>query len=313
MLRWRLILGFAFIAIGAGLSYLDAEAGRPGIYLGAVAVAITWLCAGELLAMFQARQFTPSHTAFYAGALLPVIFSCVPIIFHKITYNYTMGAHGWLAVGLIAGLAVAFFSEMWRFDGSSGRAMVDVAATAFAVLYIGGCMGALVQLRLVRAPNNIDGFIGLQPLLIFIVTVKLSDICQYIVGRTLGRHKLAPKLSPGKTWEGAVGGIALACTIVSFIVLLRHFGWDLITAKSWVVMLTFTGSVAIAGLLGDLAESLLKRDAGFKDSSSWMPGFGGMLDLMDSLLLAAPMAYLWFVNGFLDFNLAVNPLQIIPT
>jgi phosphatidate cytidylyltransferase len=312
VLRWRLILGFTFIAVGAGLFYLDAQAGRPGSYVGAVALAVTWLCAGELLAMFRAKGLEPAPAAFYAGALLPVLFSCVPIIFHKVTYNYTMGAHGWLAVGLIAGLAVAFVSEMRRFDGSR-PAMIDVAVTAFAVLYLGGCMGALVQLRLVRAPNNIGGFIGLQPLLILIITVKLSDICQYAVGRTIGRHKLAPKLSPGKTWEGAVGGIALAGTIVSLTVLLQHFGWALLTLRSVVLMLAFTGSVAIAGLLGDLSESLLKRDAGVKDSSAWMPGFGGVLDMMDSLLLAAPMAYLWFVNGFLDFSLAADPLQLIPT
>jgi phosphatidate cytidylyltransferase len=304
VLRWRLILGALLIAALAALCWLDAQAAKPGVFLGPVAVLAAWLCAGELLAMFRARGFEPSTGAFYSGALLPVLFSCVPILVHKITYNYTMGAHGWLAVGLIAGLAAAFFGEMRRFEGA-GRSMINVAVVAFAVLYIGGCIGALVQLRLVRAPNQIEGFVGLQPLLVLIVTVKLSDICQYAVGRTLGRHKLAPKLSPGKTWEGAVGGIGLACAIVSLSILLRHFGWELLEWRSIAVMMTFTSSMAVAGLFGDLAESLLKRDAGVKDSSAWMPGFGGVLDLMDSLLLSAPVAYLWFVNGFLD----ISPLK----
>jgi phosphatidate cytidylyltransferase len=303
VLRWRLSLGAALIGTLALLSWLDATSSMPGIYLGLLAIAAGFLCTGELRAMFRARGVEPSKTGFYLAAMLPVLFCCVPILFFKIVYNYTMGAHGWLAVGLIAGLATAFLAEMARFDGS-GRSMANVSATAFAVLYIGGCLGAIVQLRLVRAPLQIHGFIGLQPLLVFLVTVKLSDTCQYFVGRAFGQRKLSPKLSPGKTWEGAIGGIGFACLIVSLTIGLRHFGWELLTWQSMAMLMAFTLSIAIAGLIGDLSESMLKRDAGMKDSSTWLPGFGGVLDLMDSLLLAAPMAYLWFVNGFLDFPLA---------
>jgi phosphatidate cytidylyltransferase len=302
VLRWRLILGTVFVAALVGLCWLDAHASKPGMYLGALAIAATWFCAGELLAMFRARGFAPSTAAFYAAALLPVLFSCVPILILKITFNYTMGAHGWLAVGLAAGLATTFLGEMRRFDGAGGS-LENVAVTALAALYLGGCIGTMVQLRLVRAPAEIGGWRGLMPLVTLIGTVKLSDICQYAVGRTLGRHKLAPKLSPGKTWEGAVGGIGLACVIVSLVIGTRLFGWAHFEWKSLAVLLAFTASIAVAGLIGDLSESMLKRDAGVKDSSAWLPGFGGVLDLMDSLLLAAPMAYLWFVNGFLDYNL----------
>ncbi len=291
------------IAAGAGLCWLDARGPHPGIYLGVLAIVLAWLCAGELLAMFRARGFNPSPTSFYAAAVLPVALSCVPILFFKITVNDTMGTHGWLSIGIAAGLATALFSEMRRFD-APGQSVLNLALKTFAVVYLGGCLGTLVQLRLVRAPLEIGGFRGLQPLLLCLATVKLSDICQYAVGRTLGRHKLAPKLSPGKTWEGAVGGIALACAIVSLAINLRLFGWKEMPWQSLAVLAAFTGSVAIAGLFGDLAESLLKRDAGVKDSSAWMPGFGGVLDLLDSVLLAGPVAYLWFVNGFLDFKLA---------
>jgi phosphatidate cytidylyltransferase len=303
VLRWRLILGVVLIAAGAGLCWLDAGGPRSGIYLGALAVVLAWLCAGELLAIFRARGFNPSPKSLYAAAILPVAFSCVPIVFFKITFNYTMGAHGWLSIGMAAGLATVLFSEMRRFE-TPGQSILNVALKTFAVVYLGGCLGTLVQLRIVRAPLPIEGLRGLQPLLLCLATVKLSDICQYAVGRTLGQHKLAPKLSPGKTWEGAVGGIALACAIVSLAINLRLFGWNEMPWQSLAVMAAFTGSVAVAGLFGDLAESLLKRDAGVKDSSSWMPGFGGVLDLLDSVLLAGPVAYLWFVNGFLDFELA---------
>jgi phosphatidate cytidylyltransferase len=301
VLRWRLTLGAVIIAALAGLCWLDARAAKPGIFLGPLALIAAWLCAGELLAMLRARGFEPVAWAFYSAALLPVAFSCVPILFFEITNNYTMGVHGWLAIGLVAGLAVSFFAEMLRFQ-EPGRASINVAATAFAVLYLGGCLGTIVQIRLARAPLPIGGLRGLLPLLAFIVTVKLSDICQYAFGRLFGRHKLAPRLSPGKTWEGAVGGIALTSVIVSTAIALRVYGWEQLQWQFLIPPILFTLSVAVAGLFGDLAESLLKRDAGFKDSSSWMPGFGGVLDLMDSLLLSAPVAYLWFANGFLDID-----------
>jgi phosphatidate cytidylyltransferase len=231
--------------------------------------------------------------------MVPVAFSCVPIVFPNIMWNLTLGAYGWLALGLLAGLAIAFLSEMRQFD-SQGHSLTNIAVTSFAALYLGGCVGSMVQLRIVRAPASIDGWDGLFPLLLLIATVKLSDIGQYAVGRTIGRTKLAPRISPGKTWEGAIGGIGLACVVVSLAVGSRVFGWANLSWQSIGVLMAFTASVAVAGLIGDLSESMLKRAAGFKDSSTWMPGFGGVLDLLDSLLLSAPVAYLWFVNGFLD-------------
>lgn len=303
VLRWRLILGVTFIAGLLGLCWLDAHALRPGLWLGGLAIAAACLCAGELLAMLRARGLAPWTPAFYASAILPVAFSCVPILFPNIMWNLTLGAYGWLALGLLAGLATALLSEMRRFDGQ-GNSLTNIAVTAFAALYLGGCVGSMVQLRIVRAPASVAGWEGLFPLLLLIATVKLSDIGQYAVGRTIGRHKLAPRISPGKTWEGAVGGIALACVVISAAVGSRLFGWANLSWLSLGVLMAFTASVAVAGLIGDLSESMLKRAAGFKDSSTWMPGFGGVLDLVDSLLLSAPVAYLWFVNGFLDYRIA---------
>jgi phosphatidate cytidylyltransferase len=302
LLRWRLILGVTFVAGLLGLCWLDAYALRPGAWLGALAIAAVCLCAGELLAMMRARGLALSAKVFYAAAILPVAFSCVPVLFPNIMWNLTLGAYGWLTLGVLAGLAMAFVGEMPRFDGQ-GNSLTNIAVTAFAALYLGGCIGSMVQLRIVRAPAKVDGWDGLLPLLLLIATVKLSDIGQYTVGRTIGRTKLAPRISPGKTWEGAVGGIALACLVVSLGVGMRRFGWANLSWSSFGVMMAFTASVAVAGLIGDLSESMLKRAAGFKDSSTWMPGFGGVLDLVDSLLLSAPVAYLWFVNGFLDYKI----------
>jgi phosphatidate cytidylyltransferase len=135
-------------------------------------------------------------------------------------------------------------------------------------------------------------------LLTTIATVKMNDTGAYIAGHAFGRHKMTPKLSPGKTWEGSIGGF-LGSIAAAMFFLGPVAGWLGCeyeqTRAEWLTgVLIYAIVVGTAGVLGDLAVSLLKRDAGVKNSSSWMPGFGGFLDLLDSILLAAPVSYaLW--------------------
>jgi phosphatidate cytidylyltransferase len=132
----------------------------------------------------------------------------------------------------------------------------------------------------------------------FIAVVKVTDIAAYFVGSALGRHKLVPRLSPGKTIEGLIGGVlAAAGTSVvlarlgGIIVPSGVGGWRLGSGEA----LVFGVAMAFAGQLGDLAESLIKRDVAQKDSGRAVPGFGGILDLVDSPLLAAPLAW-WMLH-----------------
>jgi phosphatidate cytidylyltransferase len=119
----------------------------------------------------------------------------------------------------------------------------------------------------------------------------MSDTGQYFVGRALGRHKLAPRVSPGKTWEGVGGGVVFGLIGAGLVF------W--LAGRFHVAsVVTFALALVPAGISGDLAESLIKRDVGVKDSSTWMPGFGGVLDLLDSLLVAAPVAYLFWALGW---------------
>ena len=130
---------------------------------------------------------------------------------------------------------------------------------------------------------------GLAALASWLITVKAGDIGAYTLGRTLGRHKIAPILSPKKTIEGAIGALLFSC-LASW----ATFTWlvpalatgDRPSGPSW-GWLPFGLLLGGVGMLGDLAESLLKRDVGCKDSSRWLPGFGGVLDILDSLLLTA--------------------------
>jgi len=295
VLRWRLIIGTALIAALAGLCWLDVRAARPGVYLVSLAFFVAWFAAGEMLRIFAALGSYPSRGAVFTAALLPVAVSGVPVFWPDIAVNFAIGCLGWLAIGLALGLIVAFAGEMNRYE-SPGKSTACVALTSLAALYVGGCLGTLVQLR-VLSSVNMSSWRALIPLVSLIATVKLSDTCQYFIGRAWGSHKLAPRLSPGKTWEGAIGGVLLATTAASVAIAAYLQGWAGLRPGYLPIVWFFTLSVAVAGILGDLAESLLKRDAGVKDSSDWLPGFGGVLDMLDSILFAAPIAYVWWAVG----------------
>lgn len=293
MLRWRLILGALFIAALVGLCWLDFHATRPGVFLLPLAAVLSLAGAGELLAMFRKRGHTPLPWVVYGGALITVLLAGASVYMPADWSNsVTVGRLGWLAVGLATSFAIAVVAELRRYP-AQGRATSDLGVSCLAILYIGGLMGFMVQLRLLSGgPWGKDGRWGMLAIASLIATVKMSDTGQYWMGRMFGRHKLAPAVSPGKTWEGAVGGVLFA---VGTAWLVFAFSRRSVSAINDVVPITsFAIAVAIAGIVGDLAESMLKRDAGVKDSSAWMPGFGGVLDLLDSLLGAAPVAYIFW-------------------
>ena len=175
-----------------------------------------------------------------------------------------------------------------------GKSLLGAALAIFALVYLGVLISFLPMLRLLHGNEW-----GLVAMLSVIVITKLADTGAYAFGRMFGRNKMTPILSPGKTWEGAAGGIAAAC--------LTSWAWFQF-AGAWLVgsgyiapplwaSLVYGLVLAIAGMIGDLAESLLKRDSGRKDSSTWLPGLGGVLDIIDSLLVAGPCAYLCWVLG----------------
>ena len=169
------------------------------------------------------------------------------------------------------------------------EAIVQMAGTVLATLYLGGLAWFLMALRVKGAPH-VRGSTLL--ILMVLLCVKFTDIGAYFGGRALGRHKLIPWLSPGKTWEGLFFGLLTAAAVGALLARwmdLRR-GYEL----PWWKGAIFGGVIGGIGQLGDLLESLMKRDAEVKDSGSLIPGFGGVLDVIDSPLLAAPFAYLLF-------------------
>lgn len=154
----------------------------------------------------------------------------------------------------------------------------DYAASAFVVIYL-PLMTSFTML-LLRRPD------GAAWVITFVVTVAMIDTSGYLVGRKLGKHKLAPGVSPKKTWEGLVASISAG--VVSSVLLTQLFwGFD------WWIGLVLAGVLLLAAVFGDLAESLIKRDLGVKDMSSLLPGHGGIMDRLDSILPSALITYLF--------------------
>ena len=172
-------------------------------------------------------------------------------------------------------------------DRQTQDAIVRMAGTVLASLYLGGLGWFLMALR-VKHSQQPGGFHGTTwVILTILLCVKFTDIGAYFGGRALGRHKLIPWLSPGKTWEGLFFGLLTAALVgAACAPWIRHVEW-------WKGAL-FGAVIGGIGQLGDLLESLMKRDAEVKDSGTLVPGFGGILDIIDSPLLAAPFAYLVF-------------------
>lgn len=188
-----------------------------------------------------------------------------------------------LAFGLIA-LPLA---SLWR-GGDWGPALADTGTTFFIALFVGVLFGYLIDLRTVRDVAKGDEAGSDLVLLLFFV-VWSSDTAAYFVGTSFGRRPLAPRVSPKKTVEGAVAGVlgALFAAFLASVWFYRR-----LSLIDCVVLGLGLGTI---GLLGDLVESMLKRGAGLKDSASLVPGHGGILDRVDSLLYAGPLLYYYYV------------------
>jgi phosphatidate cytidylyltransferase len=191
----------------------------------------------------------------------------------------------------------AFLVEMVLFHGpraSAGDTVARLALAVWTVGYLGLLPSFLIQLRWPFTPDeeSLGRFheIGILSLALAIFVPKCGDIGAYFTGRFLGRHRMAPVLSPKKTWEGAAGGLAAG---VAATIGINRIGSAPQPLPTLAAEVGFGLSVAAAGMLGDLAESLLKRDCGQKDASQVVPGFGGVLDVVDAIVFAAPVAYAW--------------------
>jgi phosphatidate cytidylyltransferase len=170
------------------------------------------------------------------------------------------------------------------FSRSNTAGLLAISTTLFGLMYVPWL------LNFVQKINFFPGVEGRYYLLYFVLLTKFSDTGAYTVGSLIGRHKMIPRISPGKTWEGFAGAI-LVSTLAS-LVFVHYLGSHMLGMNSYhAVVLGVV--LSVCAVVGDLIESLFKREAGVKDSGHFFPGIGGILDLLDSLLFNAPIMYLY--------------------
>ncbi len=299
MLRWRLLLGTLIIAAMVALCWLDYRAPMPGMYLLPLAMLAAVMGTQEILDLASRAQLHPLRWTVYAGNILLVLGSWLLMLQATIQYGLNLKiledpvVQIGTALGILLALGVSILliviGEMWRYQKPGGN-MANIAAGVFAVIYIGLMLSFAVQMRL---------SCGIGALAAWVIVVKMGDTGAYTVGRLIGRHKMTPLISPGKTIEGAIGALAFSClgAWIAFQYIIPFTTPAYAGRGPWWGWIVFGLLVGIAGMIGDLAESLLKRDVGVKDSSPWLPGFGGVLDILDSLLLSAPVAWICWATG----------------
>ncbi|MCA9174841.1 MAG: phosphatidate cytidylyltransferase [Planctomycetales bacterium] len=292
MLIHRLAMAAAILAPLLGLLWADITIGPAGAWLAPLFLLVVVAAVDEVLGMLRTGGHQVVAWSAHAGALMIALATLAPLAWSIRGLPYPphcpLGQLGWpwAAMGLAVGLA--FFAEMLRYRDAHG-VVVRVSLVVMTVAYAGLLSSFLVALRLFH-----DNAWGMAALVSMVFVVKFSDTGAYTFGRLLGKRKLAPILSPKKTVEGAIGGLATGCAaaVVFFVWIAPRIVGTSGPVGPWWGWLLFGVLVTLAGMVGDLAASILKRDMGCKDSSRWMPGLGGVLDVIDSLLVGGPVAYL---------------------
>lgn len=271
----------------------DDVVGRSGLVLCSLAIFVAAMFASEMVSLFRQRCANLTTIPNVVISVLSVAICSTPVLWRDYPVDCSIGVFGWSMIALTFSVGMTLLINIVRYTESNDASSV----AAFAVLiHVQAVLlfGFLIAHRLMFFDNSV----GMVSLITLITTVKMSDAAAYFAGKTLGKRKLAPSLSPGKTVEGLLGsflGAALGTAIVVLIVAPYVFKEQLNIDVWWMVV--YPVAITIAGVVGDLAESMFKRDAKIKDSSSWLPGLGGVLDITDSLVYAAPISYfLWVLT-----------------
>lgn len=297
-MKVRIAFGAVMMAVIVGLLYWDwhlQDTSATDVIGWPMAALVALLAAVGFLEIDRMARAVGASTLRVSGLLCTVGLATVPVwgqaVFHIML---PMGGLEFTPVLLMTfGLMAIFFEQMAVHRTED--AMRRIAATTLGVMYVG--MGSCLVL-------NLRVELGVPFLVLFLAAVKFTDIGAYFTGSFLGKHKLIPWLSPGKTWEGLAGGLVFAAVVsvlVAWALKIDRFGpvdhdaplaQYLAAGVLWRYVL-FGVLVGAVGQFADLCESLLKRAAGVKDSGALVPEFGGVLDIADSPLLSVPVALLF--------------------
>lgn len=261
-----------------------------------VVIAVVWaggLALGVLLALASGlaawEYYRLARSAGYAA--LPLVGVVLAALLPLAVDAYRAGRFDppVLTLGAMI-LLVLLALALWRL-GPAGHPIGGAAVTVFGILYTGGLLSFAYALR--YHIYAVSATAGALLLVLPLLLTWTSDTAAFFVGRALGRHKLSPAVSPGKTVEGAVGGL-LCTALVSWLYARYLLAPQASLGLTPAVAVLIGLAISVAVQVGDLVESLLKREAGVKDSSTLIPGHGGVLDRLDSLLFALPTTYFLF-------------------
>jgi phosphatidate cytidylyltransferase len=301
MLSTRVLFGVLMVA-GLLLALTIDEWFAPWFPLWFLLCATALIAAAvELNGLLDVTSARPSSNSVVGGVLALIVANWAPHLAEG--YVSADGASAllhdtsrpldvlsWPFLAFVAVLMTSFVVQSFQF-ATPGRTMAKISGTVLAVAYVGLLGSFMVQMRWFEGR-----FQGLLAIAFLVAAAKGADTGAYTLGRLAGRHKLWPKLSPHKTVEGAIGGVVFGVAASLMVAAIARYGLNVPTLD-WTGAAVYGLVVAVVAQLGDLMESMIKRDCERKDASSAVPGFGGILDVIDSLIFAGPVAYalwLWF-------------------
>ncbi len=275
-MKKRILFGLIMIAATTALLGWDHHlqvAGAPLVGAPMAGLTALLVIVGYLeFARLAAGAGLPVMRA--TGVIAALAVTLTPLLRQCGCRPAAVGDHLLLITLALATMA-AFFVQIARYRTQT--AIRRLAGTLTGVLYLGVLSACLLAIRI---------RFGMPALVLFLAAVKLTDIGAYFTGSFFGRHKMIPWLSPGKSWEGLGGGLVTAAAAAAILNYAFGVGLQPMHAAALGAVL------GVVGQFGDLCESLLKRDAGLKDSGALVPEYGGVLDMIDSPLVAAPVGYL---------------------
>jgi len=284
MLKHRLIFGTLMILFFVGLvlfdSHLDGSlSGTPSAEKPQATLFLILICLLAIPAQLEMSSLVRS-----AGACLLLPAAIAGSITLASAFYWPCFADNpnlffiYYILYSIVGILISLFLFQVVFHGTAGT-IRNCSTTFFSIFYLGFLSSFVLGIRIHQGPWAV---------LLYIFTIKCSDTGAYTFGKLFGRHKMAPSISPKKTWEGLLGAILGG--------MLAAYGFSAFSdIMSPAQSVLFGACFGVLGQLSDLSESMLKRDADRKDASGTVPGFGGILDVLDSLLLPAPIAYAVFL------------------
>ncbi len=288
----RTIVGSVLIVLVGGLFWLDwwlEQSSIPALTLGSgaasivlrglpLAVLVMLLVSAGYLELSRLSEGVGVSISRFSGMVCAIMVGTLPFWRQLLAGPERFAS---LFQVVLAAALLVLFADQIIHHGTDG-AIRRVGVGLLAICYLGVCGAVILDIRMQ---------FGVHAFVLFLLVVKATDIGAYFTGSAIGRHKMAPRVSPGKSWEGLIGGLIFAAVVATgFVFVMEQWvsGWRI----GFAAAACFAVVVGLFGQVADLCESTLKRDAGLKDAGTSAGPFGGVLDMLDSPLLSAPVAYI---------------------